>query len=85
LLVLAAGIGEIGVLLLAIAGERQGPSELGAAPPLALSLATEEGVEDRFGLPPPRLEDVLMHEVPKGTLFAFEIMFGTKTWLGGGA
>ena len=77
-----AGIGERGVLLLAIAGDKQGPSEFGAAPPLlTLSLATEEGVEDKFGIAPVKLAAGLMQEVPKGTLLAFEIMFGTKTWL----
>ena len=79
---LPVGIGERGVLLLAIAGERQGPSELGAAPPFAwLSLATELGVDERLALfALVRLEALLMQEVPpKGTLLAFEIIFGTKT------
>ena len=80
LAVAAAGIGDRGVLLLAIAGDKQGPSEFGAAPPLALSLATEEGVEERLVFTPARLAAVLMHEAPKGTLLGFEIMFGTKTW-----
>lgn len=79
--VTAVGIGERGVLLLAIAGDRQGPvSELPAAPPFAwLSLATELGVEDRFAVGADMLDALLMHEVPRGTLFAFEIIFGTKT------
>ena len=75
--VAAAGIGDNGVLLLAIAGDRQGPSEFGAAPPLPLSLATDDGVDERLALF--MLVDVLMHEAPSGTLLACEIMFGTNT------
>lgn len=75
------GIGERGVLLLAIAGDRHGPcSEFPDAPPFAwLSLATELGVDDRFAVGADMFDALLMQEVPRGTLFAFEIIFGTKT------
>ncbi|KPM11979.1 hypothetical protein QR98_0105590 [Sarcoptes scabiei] len=63
LLVAAADIGDSGVLLLAMAGERQGPSEFGAAPPTE-SLVPDDGVDDMLDCPM-FADEAFMHEVPK--------------------